>query len=326
MPTDHLTTTDPAVLIAAIEQLVAGGSPDDLAANAGITTTELLDAADTYRAAGRIAITDQPSADWYQAHVTIPNWDNAHRIVADRIAPHLDDLCRTGTATGWWYIRKHPHWRIRINAANPDTTTELADHLNRLRRHLLYETITTWRPTIYEPETTAFGGPAGMDIAHGLFAADARHCLDHHTDPSPAAGIRETTLVLIGSLCRGAGLDWFETLDVWHHVARLRPRPDNITDTQLRQLGTDVTTLLHATLINPMHLLGPGRPLHPIATWAATFTTAGRALADAATTGNLHRGLRAVLGHHVIFHWNRLGLPTRHQILLTHATIEGEHQ
>lgn len=39
------------------------------------------------------------------------------------------------------------------------------------------------------------------------------------------------------------------------------------------------------------------------------FDIAGRTLATAATDGTLERGVRNILAHHVIFHWNRLGLP-----------------
>ena len=52
-----------------------------------------------------------------------------------------------------------------------------------------------------------------------------------------------------------------------------------------------------------------GAPLAHCAGWAAAYTTAGRELASLTAAGRLHRGLRDVLAHHVIFAWNRLGLP-----------------
>ena len=45
------------------------------------------------------------------------------------------------------------------------------------------------------------------------------------------------------------------------------------------------------------------------------MTNAGHALA----TGTLDRGLRDVLAHHVIFHWNRLGLPASTQATLARS-------
>ncbi|MFF9008611.1 hypothetical protein ACF087_22620 [Streptomyces goshikiensis] len=55
------------------------------------------------------------------------------------------------------------------------------------------------------------------------------------------------------------------------------------------------------------------RPLEPVAEWAAAFRSTGQALAHAVQDGTLDRGLRQVLGYHVIFHWNRLGLSVRGQ-------------
>ncbi|MGW3351750.1 hypothetical protein ACWDA3_51375 [Nonomuraea rubra] len=53
--------------------------------------------------------------------------------------------------------------------------------------------------------------------------------------------------------------------------------------------------------------------------WAASFRDAGKSLGEAAAAGYLDRGIRHVLTHLVIFHWNRLGLPATTQALLSHA-------
>jgi thiopeptide-type bacteriocin biosynthesis protein len=54
--------------------------------------------------------------------------------------------------------------------------------------------------------------------------------------------------------------------------------------------------------------------------WLDAFTDAGRDLGDSARAGELERGLRAVLAHLVIFHWNRFGLPAATQGILARAT------
>jgi thiopeptide-type bacteriocin biosynthesis protein len=59
-----------------------------------------------------------------------------------------------------------------------------------------------------------------------------------------------------------------------------------------------------------------GAPLAHACAWAAAYRTAGRELAGLAAAGALHRGLRDILAHHVIFAWNRLGLPYAAQSLL----------
>jgi protein-L-isoaspartate(D-aspartate) O-methyltransferase len=70
-------------------------------------------------------------------------------------------------------------------------------------------------------------------------------------------------------------------------------------------------------------------PLSPIAAWLADFDRAGRHLAGHAALGILERGLRAVLTHHVIFHWNRLGLRYADQRVLSELAADvvmaGEH-
>nr|WP_143267114.1 lantibiotic dehydratase C-terminal domain-containing protein [Amycolatopsis thailandensis] len=48
-------------------------------------------------------------------------------------------------------------------------------------------------------------------------------------------------------------------------------------------------------------------------------STAGVDLGRLARVGTLRRGLRAVLSHHVIFHWNRIGLSYGTQAILAHA-------
>jgi protein-L-isoaspartate(D-aspartate) O-methyltransferase len=50
--------------------------------------------------------------------------------------------------------------------------------------------------------------------------------------------------------------------------------------------------------------------------WPATFQRAGNQLAELAQEGRLTRGLRAVLAHHILFAWNRLGIPADVQAVL----------
>jgi thiopeptide-type bacteriocin biosynthesis protein len=60
-------------------------------------------------------------------------------------------------------------------------------------------------------------------------------------------------------------------------------------------------------------------PLPFTAEWADAFRRTGQALGTSARAGTLDRGLRRVLAYHVIFHWNRLGLPLRTQSILANA-------
>lgn len=123
------------------------------------------------------------------------------------------------------------------------------------------------------------------------------------------------------ALFRAAAQEWFEIGDIWHRVTQLRPDPrHNSTDAEhhpdlAHQLRTLLTYDTHPT--GP--LFGPHGPLTTLRPWAETFHNAGEALATAEKQPSLPRGLRSISAHHVIFHWNRLGLDITTQHTLAHA-------
>jgi protein-L-isoaspartate(D-aspartate) O-methyltransferase len=243
---------------------------------------------------------------WRQADITTDpqaGW----RAIARDLAPELDQATETGTATGWWYIRKTA-WRVRIRTDDAGYTA-IAGQLNKLttERHLQ-----GWHPGSYEPETIAFGGADGMDCAHRLFHADSHHLLARiraaeHTPPP--LGQRETTAILCAVLLRSAGLDRYEQADVWAKVAAERPvelaDPALFDRLQRERLVAAMTRLL---TVDPLGLTAAGGPLAGQQPWIAAFEQAGQALLTLAATGQLRRGLRAVLAHHIIFHANRAGI------------------
>jgi thiopeptide-type bacteriocin biosynthesis protein len=74
-------------------------------------------------------------------------------------------------------------------------------------------------------------------------------------------------------------------------------------------------------------LFGTDGPLSFAESWAAAFDHAGQALAATANEGTLERGTRDILAHHVIFHWNRIGLSATTQNILANvakATVLGQ--
>ncbi|MFD0352898.1 thiopeptide-type bacteriocin biosynthesis protein [Streptomyces sp. NPDC127110] len=309
-PADVSQQTEGAVLA-----VLAGQPAADVAARTGIDADELNDAIALYKAAGQDALTEQAARrDWYQVRLQFPDWcrcEDAAPLLARRLA----DAEHNGRIGAWWFIRKAPHWRLRAlpGPHGPDPLRHiLADILDTLVEQ---QTITRWWPTVYEPEVPAFGGPGAMDIAHALFHADSTHILSHIQNPSPPTGRRELSLLLLCSLFWAAGLEPFEQGDVWSKVSRLRALPQDVSTDQLDGLGRGIRKAMNA---NPS-LFAPGGPLEGAAPWREAFETAGRSLGEAAAAGTLQRGLREVLAHHVIFHWNRLGLNARTQALIAHA-------
>jgi thiopeptide-type bacteriocin biosynthesis protein len=182
-----------------------------------------------------------------------------------------------------------------------------------------------WRPTIYEPEELAFGGPAAMDTAHMLFHADSSAILNYvrrHENTVDCLGRRELSVLLCSTLFHAAGLEWFEQGDVWHRVTRLRPLDTETRPESLRGMTTALTRLMTLDTCPSSPLYAPTGPLSFAEPWATAFDTVGRQLGADAQNGTLQRGLRAILTHHVIFHWNRLGLTGRTQAILARAARE----
>ncbi|WP_026421860.1 thiopeptide-type bacteriocin biosynthesis protein [Actinokineospora inagensis] len=303
MPPDHLTSSILAVL--------AGADLTTTAHNNDLTATDLDDAIRTYHAAGLAALDQQAEATWYDLRIEFTDWANAEPIAVTHLRPILDDLQHSGAITIWWFLRKHPCWRLRLHHANKPAV----DHaLNTL---VANGVIQRWWPTIYEPETAAFGGPTNMDLVHDLFHADSRGVLDYLTHDTPGIGRRELSLLLLSTLLNAAHLDTFERGDVFSRVVQLRPAAAE--PAKIAQLAENLHPLL--AIANPLDsdLVQPRTFMVQATPWFTRFQNTGQQLHGAATQGTLPRGLRAVLAHIVIFHWNRLGLSAATQGILANA-------
>lgn len=242
---------------------------------------------------------------WRQITVIFPDWDTAEHTALARLAPLLgaDETART--IGPWFFIRKAPTWRIRYQ---PPGDAAVAEQrlLHALEPLQSQEHLTAVTPVIYEPETHAFGGTEGMTAAHRLFHRDSQHLIAHLGRHRDRPHRRELAILLCTTMLRAAGLDWYEQGDVWARVADHRDPP------QLQPVHRRRTTrdgLRHLMSADITQLTRDGAPLTIPTAWPHAFTAAGRDLATLAATGRLHRGLRAVLAHHLIFAFNRLGLP-----------------
>jgi thiopeptide-type bacteriocin biosynthesis protein len=241
---------------------------------------------------------------WHQVNITFPGQtarEREQQAVAhlSRVLPAAETA---GLITSWWFIRKGA-WRIRYRPTNSPDSGHQA-------RRLLTEGA-TWSSDIYEPETHAFGGHDAMTTAHTLFHHDSHHLLTYlHQHPTTR---REHSLILCTALMRAAALDLNEQGDVWaqvvgHRAAHLDRTSASGAPTWERFTG-DVRRLL----------LGAPRTTGD---WHAAFENAGAALHCLRERGRLTRGLRAVIALHVIFHWNRLGIPATTQATLAQAALE----
>ncbi|TDC02239.1 hypothetical protein E1091_01180 [Micromonospora fluostatini] len=306
--------------------LLAGTPPQLAADRASVPVAELTELAERYQAAGRAAIASDPAAtDWHQVEIEFPDRYTAERTVATQVAPRLRQAEDQGFLTSWWYIRKTPHWRLRLRTNESPArmrafVTQMLDELTSK------QLLVAWSPGIYEPESCAFGGTEGMELAHRLFHADSAHALAYlrhsgtQPDPqSPLLGRRELSVLLCSALLRATGQDWHEQADVWQRVTRMRPLDTKVPRNRLLGMAGQVHRLLALDIERTAGSIDGQDPLAPARPWFGAMTEGGVALRSLARTGLLRRGLRDVLAHHVIFHWNRLGLTTTVQALLAHA-------
>lgn len=289
---------------------VLDGQPlDDVARRVSMEPMALIDAIEVFQQAGHDALArHEARTNWWQFYVEFPAWTDAERIAATHLAPLLNGLEESGAISLWWFIRKHPCWRLRLSSGHkPLIDAELRAKLDELVKagHLR-----RWWPGIYEPETAAFGGSIGMLTAHHLFAADSRHILTLPGRTDVPLGRRELSIVLCTIMMRAAGLEWQEQGDVWDRVINEEHR--SATGKVLEARLEGMTRQIRALLVSDTAPAGPlrrdGGPLHHITEWAEAFHCAGNALKEGLETGTLDRGIRRVLAYHVIFHWNRLGL------------------
>ncbi|MGH3803305.1 MAG: thiopeptide-type bacteriocin biosynthesis protein [Pseudonocardiaceae bacterium] len=247
---------------------------------------------------------------WRQVNITYPSPHpgQRERHAVDHLAGVLPAAEADGLITSWWFIRKG-RWRVRYLLTQ---TPGGHDHSDPL--HPLLTDKVAWTDDIYEPEVHAFGGPGSMNTAHTLFHRDSRHLLSFlHDGP---ADRREHSLVLCTALMRAAGLDWGEQGDVWARVAEQRTGLPSQPPSPAPQIGASFTSDVRHLL------LGRARADAIDHDWLTAFEDTGRTLRILREDGKLTRGLRAVTALHVIFHWNRLGLPATAQATLARAAKE----
>nr|WP_221383156.1 thiopeptide-type bacteriocin biosynthesis protein [Actinoplanes polyasparticus] len=259
------------------------------------------------------------SIAWQQANLEFTDPDLAEQVAVTHVTPVLTAAEDNRLIIAWFIVRKGHQWRLRYLPAHTsgNPATGIRDLLEGLQR---CEYLTTVTYVIYEPETTAFGGTRAMRLAHRLWHLDSRHLL-----APPAAHpqhTRELSMMLCSAMMRAAGLDWYEQGDVWSRVADHRDPADPSHIDALRD------AVRHLLIVDPNSLTHADAALAGESALFDAFTSTGAALRRTHESGQLCRGLREVLTHHVIFMWNRRGVPEHDQTALAAAAgniIFGPH-
>jgi protein-L-isoaspartate(D-aspartate) O-methyltransferase len=247
-------------------------------------------------------------AGWQHATIAFPRSAGMSAATAASLHAELERAIAERAIAGYHFLRKGGKLRLRVTGDDEAAAARLAEILDTLT---VTGAITGWTPGIYEPEIAAFGGPAAMTVAHQLFRADSRAALALAGHPRPpGAGPRERAVLLVSTMIRSAGLDWFEMGDVWAKVSDLRSGID-LPGEDHRDRPVAAMGLLMQAEATAISEPGP--------CWAervGAFAAAGRDLRALADQGELSRGLRAVLAHHAIFAFNRAGLTAAQQAAL----------
>lgn len=310
---------DSSTIEQAILAALTGTPLTEAAGRAQSSPEHLAEATERYRAAGRAALDLQP-ASWHQVNIEFTDYPTAERTFRAYLLPAL----RTGLIGAWWFVRKHPCWRLRVQPGPGTRMEEAVAHLTEvLDSALSLGVAKRWRSFLYEPETTAFGGLEGIKIAHDLFHIDSVGSLGclHRTRTADNKQLNPTatSLLVISGLLRAAGLEWGEQGDVWARVEAKRPLPDDIPVDRVTAMTSALRTLL---AIDTRLARADMEQLAPYTDWLAGMERNGQALAHAGNAGRLSLGTRGILARHVVFHWNRMGFTTRRQAVWARAARE----
>ncbi|NED81948.1 methyltransferase, partial [Streptomyces sp. SID11233] len=180
MSLDQLTqTSEPGPTQHAVLAVLTGLPLTDAARQYRMDPVVLSDAVAIYDQAGREALVRHAATtDWWQTYLHFTDWSNADTAFTAHVLPILREAEAAAAIDGWWYTRKHPCWRLRLRV-QPAHEAKLAieDGFNRL---VSEGRLQRWWPSIYEPETPAFGGTTSMTAAHALFITDSREIQQLH--------------------------------------------------------------------------------------------------------------------------------------------------
>lgn len=307
----------------AVLSVLGGATPAEAAALRGLSPERLARAIELYRTAGRAALDTQPEpSGWLQVNIEFADYPTADHAFRAHLLPHLRAATAAGLLARWWFVRKFPYWRLRATPGSGADFEDMAKGVTAaLDTALARGAARRWSTAPYESETYAFGGTEGMRIAHELFHTDSLGILDYreHASTGPAGllgNAKSTSLLALTMFLRAAGQEWSEQGDVWARVAAKRPKPEQTAAARMANLTGDLRRLL---MIDPTELLKETGALAPISPWIDGLESAGHALAQATSEGHLSAGTRGILARHVLFHWNRMGLPTTTQGVLAHA-------
>jgi thiopeptide-type bacteriocin biosynthesis protein len=207
-----------------------------------------------------------PATTWLQTSIRLTRPDAAELTWATILGPRMQSAVDEGRLQDWFIIRTRPWWRLRYTPAAGIRAAHARQHVTeRLNDHKARPHFSEIIHQIYEPETTAFGGTAAMELAHRHFARDTQAITDYLAlvtrEPSRDRR-RELSLLLCTALFQAAGLEWFEQGDVWARLSSLRGNPPSFPERTAETVRRFLTTPPERVIEHLDDRMGGGPPLH----------------------------------------------------------------
>lgn len=245
---------------------------------------------------------------------------NRRRTIAFEIAGCIAESSSAVPVRQWWWLNKWdplgPAVRLRVGLPVQYSREAEREISSRLRQRGLEFSI-----LVYEPEIRLFGGERGIRIAHELFAYDSRFLVDwvRHTEaqggPMIAPGL---SLALVIDLARASGLDLFELWDLFERIAAKRALSDSAVFLKCKDLASRVIAARFETLL----ALYDSEQQKLITAYRTQLHQCAEQLTRAYFHGDLECGLRESLVPIILFHWNRVGLPSSAQAALSRSAAD----
>ncbi len=260
------------------------------------------------------------TTEWAYLRIAAPpkqRFETIRRVVA----PMVEHLSALFPVRGWWWLYKKDirgsALRVRLHVP-PDIRCDIERAAVTYAEGCGLETATL----VYEPETCLFGGPEGMRIAHQFFCADSEFLSRWLALSGPE--VRQAipsglSLSLIFHFLRSAGLDMFETWDVFDRVYAKRRRGLDRDDDHnpIENFAIKVIETGHAAISSAM----PELQRNLTEKYSLALERLGQTLASAFYSGKLRCGMREFAVPLILFHWNRVGMDGAKQWALSRAVM-----
>ena len=235
--------------------------------------------------------------DWVQLEL-------AASVTAAELAAALREPLQQFGPQRWWFVRKAPGMRVRIEAAGVDRGTVLVATRQALAG------LGAVRSSPYEPETYRFGGPAGMDVAHDHFALDSALAAALSAARSrvarPVTAAR-WSMAMLGDLSARVVDDAAEHYDAWKRLEEV-----------LSNVGAP-------PIVDRRRSDDHGDEGNVPTRLAAALQQGNERVARRLQQSSLEHGVgrRSWFAAVAVFHWNRLGFGPADMAGVVAAMLEG---